>query len=191
MVFKLIGLEAPRSGSTLVHHLTVLADKVEPVRIAAVALRRRILHVVDEHRHGEVELLRTGAGNLRALKQVLRIIDRTALRQGTLAIDRMGLANVDDEESSRLTILAVKFLQAPGLAGERWSCVAAENQDHRLLFFVRRKTDLAIAIRLDEVGLRRPLQQRKAEIRRRSAGSGKAPGMGCLSKCRRRFNRLL
>ena len=191
MVFKLIGLEAPRSGSTLVHHLTVLADKVEPVRIAAVALRRRILHVVDEHRHGEVELLRTGAGNLRTLKQVLRIIDRTALRQGTLAIDRMGLANVDDEEGSRLTILAVKFLQAPGLAGERWSCVAAENQHHRLLVFVRREADLSSSIELDEIGLRRALQQRKAEIRRHGAGRGQAPGMGRLPESRRRLNRRL
>ena len=191
LVFKLIGLEAPRSGSALLDNLAVLADKVQPVRKATVALGGRVLHVVDEHRHGEVELLRAGAGNLRALTQVLRIIDRTALRQGALAIDRMGLANVDDEEGSRLTILAVKFLQAPGLAGERWSCVAAKNQHHRLLVFMRRKADLASPIRLDEIRLRRALQQGKTEIRRHGTGAGQAPGMGCLPESCCRLNRLL
>ena len=165
LVFKLIGLEAPRSGSTLVHHLAVLADKVEPVRIAAVALRRRILHIVDEHRHGEVELLRAGAGNLRALKQVLRIIARTALRQGALAIDRMGFTNVNDKERGRLTILAVEFFQAPGLAGKRRSCVAPEDQHDRLLVLMLGQPDKALFIQLDMIRRSGAFQQGESEVR--------------------------
>ena len=151
MLLELIGLEAARARGALVNHLAVLADQVEAVGVAPVILRGRILHVIDEHRHGEVQLLRAGAGDLRTLEKILRIIDRSPGRQRTLAIDRMGFTNVDDEESCRLAILAVKFFQAPGLAGKRRSCVAAEDQDHRLLVLVPGQVDLSLVIRLHEI----------------------------------------
>ena len=71
MLFKLIRLEAAWARSSLVNPLAILADQVHSVGIAAIALRRRIFHIIDQHRHGEIQLLRAGAGDLGAPRQDL------------------------------------------------------------------------------------------------------------------------
>jgi hypothetical protein len=45
----------------------------------------------------------------------------------------MGFGNVNHQESNTPAILLVKFIEGRNLPPERWSSVAAEYQDHRLL----------------------------------------------------------
>ena len=67
---------------------------------------------------------------------------------------------VDEEEDPVVSnflmrnLPVVLLLQAPGLAGKRWSCVAAEDQDHRLLALVGGEAHLPRFIRLNEIGAR-------------------------------------
>jgi hypothetical protein len=84
----------------------------------------------------------------------------------------MGFTNVHDKERGRLTILAVEFFQAPGLAGKRRSCVAPENQHDRLLVLMLGQPDKAFFIRLDIIRRGGAFQEGESEIRGAVAGAG-------------------
>ena len=112
-----------------------------------------------------MQLLGAVACHLGTLEKSLRIIHRTTRRQGAQAIDRMGFTNVNDKERGRLTILAVEFFQAPGLAGERRSCVAPEDQHDRLLVLMLGQPDKALFIQLDMIRRGGAFQQGESEVR--------------------------
>ena len=84
----------------------------------------------------------------------------------------MRFTNVNDKECGRLTILAVEFFQAPGLAGERRSCVAPEDQHDRLLVLMLGQPDKAFLIRLDMIRRGGAFQQGEPEVRSTDARAG-------------------
>jgi hypothetical protein len=77
----------------------------------------------------------------------------------------MSFGNVDNQEGNAPAILLVKFIKGRNLPPERWSCVAAEDQDYRLPLVEHGELDALTFVHLEQ----REIRRRISDVKRSGA----------------------
>ena len=149
--------ETKRPRPAAIRHAASASDQIESVGQRVVLAVGRIFHVVNQGGNRKLEFERADLGDLGSRIERLRLFEQdpvTFVRFDLPFVNRVGLADVDDEELDSVSEAAMEFLKVPSLGTERRSGVAAEDQRYRLSPAKGRKLHLfrAAEARQVEVG---------------------------------------
>ena len=125
-----------RAKSASISDFSRFIDDVNPFGPTSVREIRRIVHVVHAQRKREVEPPCEIVGNRHALRQCLRLgIANTLVHVGFHLpfVLRVRLANINRQKLGAVFVIVVEVYEVAYLAAERWSGVASENENERLL----------------------------------------------------------
>lgn len=125
-----------RAVPALIGNVPVLINHVKPFRPRGISIVRRIVHLIDAKRNGELVALRKVVRDRHALCNGLRLriahivfFFRIGLHHPL--VRRMSLAHVNRQKIGVFLIVFVKLRDVANLATERRSSKAAENQHQR------------------------------------------------------------
>ena len=141
----LVRLEAEGAGAALVGDAAVEADDIQPVGPGGVGELGRVIHAVDQSWDVDLHFADAGVSGGAAFGEILvmRQLDLGLhVILGDPAVQRVRLADIDEEEFRLLFVFLVEFVERGNLPAEGSSGVAAEDQHHRLLTPERGKRDL-------------------------------------------------
>ena len=169
----LVRLEAEGAGAALVGDAAVEADDIQPVGPGGVGELGRVIHAVDQSWEVDLHFADAGVSGGAAFGEILvmRQLDLGLhVILGDSAVQRVRLADIDEEEFRLLFAFPVEFVERGNLPAEGSSGVAAEDQHHRLLTPERGKRDLLrLLLLVFNARLERKVRRRVAHLQVASA----------------------
>ena len=158
-----------RPHPTLVRDATIASNQIEPLRHRCIRGGHCIIHLVDEGGEFESHLQHAGLADFDAFVEGLVLTNEYAIHLVLIdlpAVGRVNFLDVNCEEIDAVTIGAVDPIEGPSLGPKGRSGVASEDQRHRTICEMIRKSDPLVG-RLALAG-----QEGQLEVRRRLTDTG-------------------